>query len=121
MAYNLKYQSATKTKNKYNAQRQEYNGRWYHSKKEARYAEDLDWLLKAGKIREWKPQYKIELKVNGVHICNYYCDFKVIDQYGGVEFHEVKGAITTEFQLKWKLLQALKDEIEPGCTLVMIK
>lgn len=106
---------------KYNNVRAEYDGRWYHSKGEAGYAQELDWLKKAGKIQDWIPQYKIELKVNGVHITNYYVDFKVIDANGGVEFHEYKGMSTPEFKCKWNLLHALKDEIEPGCTLVLIK
>ena len=121
MAYIQRFQKATKTKNKYNAKGQEYNGKWYHSKKEAKYAEELDWLKKAGKILEWKGQVKIELKVNGQLIANYYVDFKVIDKHGAVEYHEVKGFETTEWQLKWKLFCALIDEIDPGATLIVIK
>lgn len=121
MGYRILNQKETRTKNKYGAKGQTYNGLWYHSKKEAKYAEELDWLLKAKKIQSWERQVKIELKVNGQLICNYYCDFKVIDNYGGVEFHEVKGFSTDVFQLKWKLFHALIDEISPGATLVIIK
>lgn len=121
MAYNVKYIKQTKTKNKYNAKGQEYDGKWYHSKKEARYAEELDWLKKAGKIQDWKRQVKIELNVNGRHICNYYVDFKVIDPHGAIEYHEVKGFETQEWRIKWALFHALIDEIDPGATLVVIK
>lgn len=100
---------------------QEYNGVKYHSKREARYAEELDWLRKAGRIQRWERQVKIELKVLGVLICNYIVDFKVINRYGGIEFHEVKGVETPDFKLKWKLFEVLKEEICPGATLVLIK
>lgn len=121
MTYRVNFQKQTQTKNKYNAKGQEYNGHWYHSKKEARYAEELDWLVKGKKIRSWERQVKVELKVNGKLICNYYCDFKVIDNEGGVQFHEVKGLSTDTFILKWKLFQALIDEISPGAELIIIK
>lgn len=107
--------------NKYGAKKQEYGGRKFDSKGEAGYAKILDLRKQAGEIQEWIPQYKIPLKVNGVHICNYYVDFKVIMSDGSVEFHEYKGMIMQLWQLKWRLLEALKDEIEPGAELVLIK
>jgi hypothetical protein len=107
--------------NKYNAKSTQYNGRSYHSKLEASYAERLDWLLKAGEIKEWIPQFKIDLKVNGKHIANYYMDFKVIDKYGAVQFHEVKGMETDVWKIKWLILQATINEIEPGAEMILIK
>jgi hypothetical protein len=41
MGYRVNYFSKTKRKNKYNAKKQEFGGRKYDSKFEARYAEDL--------------------------------------------------------------------------------
>jgi hypothetical protein len=67
------------------------------------------------------PQYKIELRVHGRLICNYYVDFKVIMADGSVQFQEVKGMVLPLWQLKWKLLEALVDEIEPGAELLVIK
>lgn len=110
-----------KSKNKFNAVRSEFLGRWYHSKGECEYAMELEWRRKAGEIKEWIPQYKIDLKVKGVHICNYTVDFKVITKHGAVEFHEYKGVSTPDFLIKWNLLHALKDEIEPGCELILVK
>lgn len=107
--------------NKFNAKTQNYNGFKYDSKKEAAYAMELDWRIKAGELLSYEKQYKIDLKVNGLHICNYYCDFKVINKYGGVEFHEVKGLELPLWQLKWKILQATLNEIEPGAELIVIK
>jgi hypothetical protein len=110
------------TKNKYNAKSQEYNGEKYDSKGEAGYAQELDWRIKAGEIKSYERQVKIPLIVNGVLICNYYADFIVITKHDAVEIHEYKGMVLPLFQLKWKLLQALKDQLYPdGVELIMIK
>jgi hypothetical protein len=109
------------TTNKYGAKGTEYNGRWYHSKFEASYASELDWRLKAGEVKEIIPQFKIELKVNDKHITNYYVDFKVILADGTIQFHEAKGFETAEWVIKWRLLEALLNEIEPGAELIIVK
>jgi hypothetical protein len=93
--------------NKYKAEKQTFGGRSYHSKKEADYAANLEWMKKAGEIKEIIPQYKLDIRVNGKHITNYFIDFKVFE--------------TDVWQLKWKLTEALLDEIEPGAKLVLIK
>src|SRR4051812_1016338 len=92
-------------KSKYSNVSTMYNGRKYDSMKEANYARDLDYRKHAGEILEIIPQYKIDLRVNGRHITNYYCDFKVILADGSVQFHEVKGLIIQPFPLKWALLE----------------
>lgn len=107
--------------NKYKAQRQTYGGRSYHSKKEAAYAVELDWRIKAGEVKEWEPQHKIELRVNGDLICNYFIDFKVTLIDGSVEYVEVKGFETDLWRLKWKLTKALWDDIYPSDKLVLVK
>lgn len=110
-----------RTKSKYRNKTKNYNGRTYDSIREANHAEELDWRIKAGEIREVIPQYKIELKVKGRHIANYYVDFKVIMADGSIQFHEVKGMVLPLWQIKWKLTEALIDEIEPGAELLVIK
>ena len=107
--------------NKYKAEKSLYGGRNYHSKKEASYAMELDWKKKAGIIKEIIPQYKLDLRVNGVHICNYYIDFKVINTDGTIELIEVKGFETNEWLLKWKITEATLNELEPGAKLILIK
>jgi hypothetical protein len=113
--------SSYRTKSKYNNKTKQYNGRTYDSIKEANHAEELDWRMKAGEIKEVIPQYKIDLRVNGKHICNYYVDFKVVKADGSIEFQEVKGVVLPLWQLKWRLLEALIDEIEPGAEMIVIK
>ena len=107
--------------NKYKAEKQTFNGRSYHSKKEADYAAQLAWRMKAGEIKEIIPQYKLDIRVNGKHITNYFIDFKIILADDSVELIEVKGFATDLWRLKWKLTEALLDEIEPGAKLVLVK
>jgi hypothetical protein len=106
---------------KYGAKKTNYDGLKYDSKGEAGYAEQLDWLKKSGEIKEWYRQVKISLDVEGVHICNYFVDFKVITKHDSVEYHEYKGYETPEWKLKWKLFQALIEKIDPGAELIVIK
>jgi len=96
--------------NKFKNVKQTYNGRSYDSKKEAEYAAELDWLKKAGQIKTITPQFKISLDINGIHIANYYMDFKVELADGTIEMHEVKGFETDIWKLKWKLAKALHPE-----------
>jgi hypothetical protein len=110
-----------KGKSKYGNNSQVYNGRRYDSKREAAYAMDLDWRLKAGQIKEVIPQYKIDLKVNGKHIAFYYVDFKVVMADDSIQFHEVKGFETDVWKMKWRILEATLCDIEPGAELLVIK
>lgn len=122
MSYRVNYFKHTKSKNKYGAKKQDFGGRKYDSKFEAKYAEDLEWRKVAGEIVDIKPQFKIPIKVNGVLIANYYCDFRIELKDGSIEYHEVKGLELPLWQMKWKLLHALKDELlEPGAELIVIK
>jgi hypothetical protein len=77
------------------------------SKKEATKAFELDLLIKAGEILEWKRQVKISLDVNGYHICNYYVDFEVLWKDGTKEYVEIKGFETDLWRMKWRLFEAL--------------
>lgn len=87
------------------AVKQTYKGRSYHSRAEAEYAMYLDSEMKAGRIKSWTPQKRIELcGENGSHICNYYIDFMVERNDGVTELIEVKGFETAIWRLKWKLL-----------------
>jgi len=97
-------------RNKFNAKKSTYNGRNYHSKLEASYAMELDWRKKAGEIKDIIPQFKLSLDVNGIHICNYFMDFKVVLSDGTIEMHEVKGFETDLWRYKWRLAKALYPE-----------
>ena len=101
--------------------RTDYNGMWFQSKLEANYAKQLDWRIKAGEVKEWKRQHKIDIRVNGVHICNYYIDFVVTLKDGSQQYVEVKGMEQAVWLLKWKLCMAMKDQIAPGVEWIVIK
>jgi hypothetical protein len=107
--------------NKYNNTPQLYNGNRYDSKKEAEFAKELDLRVKGKDLKSWERQVKIPLTVNGKHITNYYIDFKLTNKDGSIEFVEIKGFETETWRLKWKLFEALIDEIEPGAELIVIK
>jgi len=93
--------------NKYNAKTSTYNGRHYDSKLEAGYAMELDWMLKAKVIKSWEAQHKLDLRINDIHIANYYVDFVVVLLDGNWEYHEVKGYETPVWKLKWKMAMAI--------------
>ena len=48
-------------------------------------------------------------------------DFKVIYPDESVELIEVKGFETDLWRVKWKLTEALLDELEPNAKLVLVK
>ena len=108
-------------RSKFGNVKQVYNGRQYDSKLEAMVAGKLDMLKKAvnerNRVRSWEPQYKISIDINGVHICNYFIDFKVDFVDGRKEFWEAKGMETDVWKIKWKLTKA----IYPDYVLVLIK
>jgi hypothetical protein len=90
-----------------NSKKIQYGERTYDSNLEAKYAKVLDLQIKQNMISDYIPQYKIDITVNGKHICNYFVDFKVIRNDGEFEFHEVKGYETEIWRMKWKLSKAL--------------
>jgi len=96
-------------KNKFGAHRTLYDGTWYDSKKEAQYAMKLDYLKKAGEIKDWDRQIVFSLDVNKVHICRYILDFKIYYE-DRIEYIDVKGhkagAAYEIFRLKKKLMLA---------------
>lgn len=116
MAYRVQ-----KSSNKFNAKRTDYDGKWYHSKGEASYAAELDWMKKAGEVMSWERQVKIDLKVNGHHITNYFIDFIATMKDGTLRLIEYKGMESPEWRMKFELLNALLPELYPGAELVIVK
>lgn len=112
-----------KSGNKYHAQSTLYNGVSYHSKLEAAYAEELDIRKKTKDIKGWERQVKLDLRVNGHHITNYYIDFVIEHNDGSRELVECKGFETEVWKLKWKILEATFDQMKehPDDCLTVIK
>lgn len=105
---------------KYRAKRQEFNGRHYDSKMEADYAGELEFRKKAGDIKDWKPQVTLDLRINGIHICNYRIDFVVEHNDGITEYVEVKGFETRDWLLKWRIFEAIYGHL-PNVRLTVVK
>jgi hypothetical protein len=113
----LKRLLAKPKRNKYGAVKEEYNGRVYHSKKEANFARNLDLKIKAGIIKFWHPQKELKLIVNGALICKYIIDFYVCYTDNSDAWIEVKGKETPDWRIKFKLAMALY----PGYTFIVEK
>jgi len=91
---------------KYKNVPQDEGGYTYHSKKEAKYARDLDIRLRAGEIAKWERQVKVELfGEHGSHICDYHVDFCITHNDGHLEYAEVKGFETRDWKIKWRLFE----------------
>lgn len=92
--------------NKYRNVKTVYNGREYHSKKEATRAYELDLLKRAGEITGWSPQPRFRFELHGVKICDYVGDFKVFYKDGREVIEDVKGVLTDVYKIKKKLMKA---------------
>ncbi len=107
--------------NKYQAKGRRYNGMWFDSTFELNVYQDLEWKQKAGEIKEIERQVKLDLKVKDIHITNYYIDFRITHADDSIEYIEAKGFETSDWQIKWNLFSALAQDMDPGCTLTLIK
>ena len=86
---------------KYKAKPTMYGGRRYASKLEAKRAQQLDLLVKAGEIKSWKPQVRIPLHTGNNKLVGFYVvDFAVTDSDDNSWYEEVKGYETQLW--KWK-------------------
>lgn len=102
-----------KKKNKFGAQKTEYNGRVFDSKKEARRAFELEAMRRAGEVVKIDYQPRYDIIVNGKNIGYYKADFRVTYSDGRIEIEDVKGlkkgSAYSVFRIKKKLVEALYD------------
>ncbi len=90
-------------RHKFNAVRTEHNGVKYASKKEARYAQELEFLQKAGDVIFFLRQVPFHLPGN----VRYVVDFQIFYADGKVVFADVKGFKTPEYIMKKKMVESL--------------
>ena len=90
-------------KHKFNAQPTEHNGRKYASKKEAKYAAQLELRQQAGEVLFWLEQVPFHLPGS----TTYRVDFCEFHADGTVHFVDVKGHETDMFKLKKHQVEAL--------------
>ncbi len=108
------YKKLTKKKNKFNANKTEYNGRVFDSKKEADYAKRLEWLRhakdKGERVVEIHYQVPYPVYIKNTHVFTYICDFKVKYADKREEVIDVKGyrkgTVYAMFRLKKKCVEA---------------
>jgi hypothetical protein len=102
-------------KHKYNAKKTEVDGIIFDSKKEAARYQELKLAEKAGLISGLELQPKFSIDINGIHICNYFADFRyqdrVEERFSGLKsivvVEDVKGVKTPVYKLKKKLVKAI--------------
>ncbi len=102
-------------KSKYGNSKIEIDGFIFDSTKEGNEYSKLKLLKKSGEIKDFEIQVKFDIRINEIHIANYFLDFLVINNDGSKEYIDVKGQdkktkkwITTDvFQLKKKLVEAI--------------
>lgn len=106
----LKTNPRQEHRSKYGNLKTEYNGYVYMSKKEANYAQQLDFQKKAKNVSDrvvsYERQVPFQITMNGVKIAKYLADFKVLYADKHVEIIDVKGVRTNIYTLKKKLVEA---------------
>lgn len=100
------------TYKKYRNSKTEYNGYIYDSKFEAGVARDLDIRLKAGEIKDWERQFKVECMPfncygDPVAKCKvtHKVDFRVHNLDGSFTLIEAKGFETSDYRMRVKWLE----------------
>ncbi len=121
MSYRVALFKHKRSKKKYRNATCRYNGITYHSKFEAKVAQDLDIKIKLGEIERWERQVRIDLRAYGKHICFYFIDFLVYHTDGRKEYLEAKGYETPDWIIKWNLFEAMMKEQEPEVILTVVK
>ncbi len=96
--------------NKYGAIKTEYNGYKYDSKFEASVALDLDLRLKAGEIKNWERQFRVEMWAYNCHgdrvmKVSHKVDFRVHEHDGSYTLLEAKGIETADYKMRRKWLE----------------
>lgn len=126
MTHSIKWFKNERKKSKYHNKATATGGIIYHSKFESKVAQDLEFRKRAGDIKDWKRQVRLDLRAYGKHICNYFMDFIVEHNDGTFEMIEVKGYIVETWRIKFSLLEAMVDAGEykeeyPGLKLTVLK
>ena len=99
-------------RSKFGAVKHVVDGVTYHSKKEAAQAEKLSLRKASGEVISWDRQVRLLFVINEVRIAMYIMDFVVYRADGVVELIEVKGMMLPDWKIKWRLLEAFKDDRE---------
>lgn len=108
-------------KTKYNNVRTSYDGYNYASKLEANQAAELDIQKRAGLIKDWERQYKVEVYYNGRQLMSHKVDFRIHHNDGSFELLETKGVETPDYKWRRKLLEFMWLPDHPDHTYTVVK
>lgn len=97
--------------NKYNARGCRFNGIWYNSQAEGRYAERLELLLKAGEINWYGAHPTVSIPTGSSAVIKWKIDFHVVKNDGIEYYVEYKGFATPDYKLKLELYRANADKL----------
>ena len=112
--------------NKFNAKRTKYNGRVYHSKFEASIAQEMDLRKKAKDIKDWEPQFKVEIwayNKDGDPVIKktHRVDFRIEHNDGSYELVEAKGVETPAYKETKRWLEKLWLPENPDHTYTVVR
>lgn len=98
--------------NKYKAIKTNYGGYNYTSRLEASVAYELDMRKKAGDIKDWQRQFRIDMPIYNshgelVHTVSHKVDFRVEELDGSFTLVESKGFETADYVFRRKLLEKI--------------
>ena len=95
-------------RSKYGNRRVQVGDLTFDSAKEAKRWGELQFMVKAGEIRNLERQVRFPIIVNGVKVCTYVADH-VYDEMAGRVVEDVKSEFTRKdpvYRLKYKLMKA---------------
>ena len=112
--------------NKYNAVKQTYNGINYDSRLEASRAYELDLMVKAGQIKGYERQFKVELYFynkagDKIPFKTWKVDYCVENLDGTFTLEEVKGMELPDFKMKRDICTKIWLPDHPEYELVVLK
>ena len=97
-----------RTLSKFRNRRVEVDGLKFDSVKESKRWAELQFMERAGEIKNLQRQVRIHIVINGVKVCTYIADF-TYEELGGVVVEDVKSEFTRKdpvYRLKNKLMKA---------------
>ena len=97
-----------RTLSKFRNRRVEVDGLKFDSVKESKRWAELQFMERAGEIKNLQRQVRIPIVINGVKVCTYIADF-TYEELGGVVVEDVKSEFTRKdpvYRLKNKLMKA---------------
>ena len=113
MAQHPEYFPQTQSRRGKGGAREDLGGLYVRSTWEANWARYLNWLISVGEIKKWEYEvdtFKFENIKRGSRF--YTPDFKVTNNDGSVEYHEVKGYMDQKSETKLKRMSKYYPDVK---------